>query len=92
MLSSNLVEDGSLAVRFQFAMVERIQGHDELESRKSRGQLEEDWDMGERADDASKLGVVDDVFSGLGSQGFVDGDGEERLTDSAKICIIAAKG
>ena len=90
MLGGQLVQDCSLGVALGLAGIERVEGNDELERRKARSELQEDGNVRERAGNAGKLGMVDDVLGCVGAESLIEGNAEEGLGAKAEICVWSA--
>lgn len=87
-ISRQRIEDRRLGVARLLAGVKGIHAHDQLQRGAARGELEQNGDVREGGDDTGEGGVVEDVLRGVGTQGVVDGDGEEGLGHAAQICIF----
>lgn len=79
MLLGEDLEQRALRVFLKFARLEKIHADDDLQFREAGCQFEQNRNEGEGANNGSQLGVVDDVFGGIGTECRVQSDGKECL-------------
>lgn len=69
------------------ALIQRVQGDDELQRWNLGRDLQQSWNMRQRADHTSQLAMVDDELGGLRAKCLIQSDRIQRLRNTRQLCV-----